>query len=214
MDEQEDRDRRPDPTPDPAKGEPHDTGVLPVTPDDSDHDIWDLSDDHDDEPPAPRTPRKRLPAWAVAAIAVGIFVVAFVVMRYVVPGTGSAAGDCASVTGADENAALSPLSCDDDNATFRIASTKDAAQSCPEGAYRELRDGGTLRCLMPNFLAGRCYEPDDANRAFRQAGCDSAEALRVTGVLEGVSDPEPCPGGNGLGYPEPPVVYCLETPGT
>lgn len=195
MDEQKDHD---------PEDEPHFIPAMSAEPDTGSGDDGEVA----------RTPRKRLPAWAVAAIAVGIFVVAFLFLRYVAPGSSADAGNCASVTGDDDTAALTPLSCDDDEATFRVASTKDGAAGCPEGAYRELRDGGTLRCLMPNFREGGCYEPDDENRAFRLADCTAAEAIRVTRVIEGSSDPAPCPGGNGLGYPEPPVVYCLETPGT
>ncbi|GLW93006.1 LppU/SCO3897 family protein [Actinokineospora globicatena] len=163
------------------------------------------------EPAGPRR-HKLLPLWAVGIIAVLIAGVGFVVFRYVL--ADDAPAECATVTGAGDTATVEPVSCAD-TAAFRIASRKDpSAAGCAEGAYREMRTDKELLCLMPNFVKGNCYVPDDPNQAFKVGSCDSPDAIKVVDELRDTSDPSPCPNGNGLGYPEPAVVFCLETPNT
>ncbi|WP_156757541.1 LppU/SCO3897 family protein [Actinokineospora pegani] len=167
----------------------------------------------DTDQPAPPSRRKVLLSWwAIGISTLAVFVLAFLALRYLIP-DGSDEATCAVVQGADEDAALTELDCSDDAATWRVATTGDAAGGCAEGAYRELRSGSTLTCLMPNFQAGRCYAPDDPNRAFVVTDCADPDAIRVTEVFEGSTDTTRCPDGNGLGYPDPPVAFCLETTG-
>ncbi|GAA2969109.1 LppU/SCO3897 family protein [Actinokineospora diospyrosa] len=162
--------------------------------------------------PAGRPVRKMLPLWAVAIIAVLIAGIGFVVFRYVLDDDGPANAECASVSGSGDDAKVEIVGCGD-SAAFRVAARKDlSATGCAEGAYREMRTDKDLLCLMPNFLAGKCYVPDDPNQAFKVGSCEAQDAIRVTEELSNTSDPSPCPDGNGLGYPEPPVVFCLETP--
>ena len=140
-----------------------------------------------------------------------VFAVAFLVMRLFSVGEPSlAAGGCAAVSGADQDAGLSALDCADDDATFKIVST--GGTGCPDGVYRELRSGGQQYCLMPNFQAGRCYAPDNANRSLAVADCTDPEAFRVTEVRTGSTDAAACPGGSGLDYRDPPVVFCVQEP--
>ncbi|SES08002.1 LppU/SCO3897 family protein [Actinokineospora terrae] len=164
------------------------------------------------EPAGPRR-HKLLPLWAVALIAVLITGIGFVVFRYVLADD-PAAIECASVTGSGDSAKVAVVGCGD-AAAFRIASRKDlSAPGCAEGAYREMRTEKELLCLMPNFVKGNCYVPDEPNQAFKVGSCESSDAIKVVDELRDTSDPSPCPNGNGLGYPEPPIVFCLETPNT
>ncbi len=161
---------------------------------------------------APRARRKPLPIWAVALVAVLIAGVAFVVLRLSSQDGGTA--ECTAVTGVNEDARAESKDCGDEAATFRVASTKDLSETgCPEGAYRELRTADDLLCLMPNFQADKCYVADDPNQSFKVAPCEDPSSIRISEVVEGSTDPSQCPGGNGLGYPEPPMVVCIETPG-
>lgn len=155
-----------------------------------------------------------LPVWAVAAlVAVLLGVGGFFVYQAVKPGAVAASGECVAVSGADETAKAEVVDCGSDTATFKLATTRKADDlGCPEGAYREVRTGSELLCLMPNFVAGSCYVPDDANAGFAVGDCGSELAIRVSEVIEGTTDPSGCPDGSGLGYPEPPVVFCVETP--
>ncbi|SDD27245.1 LppU/SCO3897 family protein [Actinokineospora iranica] len=158
-------------------------------------------------------PRKLLPTWAVALIAVLIAGVGFVLFRYVLADSPGAA-ECASVTGSDDAATVATADCGDEDATFRIAVKKDLSETgCPDGAYRELWTGENLLCLMPNFRAGNCYAEDDKNQSFRVSPCEGPDTIRISQVIDGTTDPSPCPNGSGLGYPEPPTVFCIETPG-
>ncbi|PPK70546.1 hypothetical protein V5P93_000574 [Actinokineospora auranticolor] len=159
-------------------------------------------------------PKKRglMPLWAVALTAVLIVAGSFVLFRYVFNGSSSEA--CASVTGVGDAAKVEFVDCDDDNATFQVATRKPAnTPGCPEGAYREIPRPDELLCLVPNFVAGNCYVPDDPNQAFRVGRCEDALAIRIVKVVEGTSDASAvCPEGNGLGYPEPPTAVCVSTP--
>ncbi|MGQ0837035.1 LppU/SCO3897 family protein [Actinokineospora sp.] len=167
----------------------------------------------DESPVATAKPRKLMPVWLIALVAVLIAGGGFLVYRYVLADPSYAEGECAAVTGVDDTAKVDLVDCGDESATFKIATKKDADElGCPEGAYRELRNTDNLLCLMPNFAAGKCYEADDANQSFRVTGCESTEAIKITEVIEGSTDPTPCPGSNGLGYPEPPLVFCIQTP--
>jgi hypothetical protein len=140
--------------------------------------------------------------------------VGFGVYQLVKPARTSASGECVTVAGADDTAEVRTVDCAADNAAFKLASTRGLDDlGCPEGAYREVRTDSDLLCLMPNFMADTCYEADDANNGFKVADCSSQEAIRVSEVIEGTTDPSGCPDGSGLGYPEPPVVFCIETPG-
>ncbi|MGW5055543.1 LppU/SCO3897 family protein [Actinokineospora sp. NPDC004072] len=156
-----------------------------------------------------------LPVAVVAVLAAVVLAAAGVgVWLAVQPGGSSASGPCVAVAGPDDTAKAEQVDCDSSDATFKLASTRALGDDgCPEGAYREVRTSSELLCLMPNFVAGNCYDPDDANSAFVVADCSSAEAIRISEVIEGTVDPSGCPDGNGLGYPEPPVVFCIETPG-
>ncbi|OLR89851.1 LppU/SCO3897 family protein [Actinokineospora bangkokensis] len=159
-----------------------------------------------------RPARKRLPGWAVAASTAAVFVVAFLLMRLFSVGEPSlAAGGCAAVSGAAADAELTALDCDDDGASFTVVSTG-GAPGCPDGVYRELTSAGQHYCLMPNFKAGRCYAPDDENRSLVLSDCAADDAFRVTEVRQGATDAGACPGGNGLDYREPPVVFCVQAP--
>jgi hypothetical protein len=151
--------------------------------------------------------------WSYPVSALVVALVAFAAFQVFDGGDDVRALDCASVTGADDTARLTPLPCDDGAATFRVVSRGGSVElGCPDGAYRELRTGGELTCLMPNFQEGRCYAPDDANRAFTVVACEDPSAIRITKVVQGTADTADCPGGNGLGYPDPPVAICIETP--
>ncbi|GGS15874.1 LppU/SCO3897 family protein [Actinokineospora fastidiosa] len=156
-----------------------------------------------------------LPLVAVAVIAAVVLAAAGVgVYLALRPGATSASGPCMAVTGPDDTAKAEAVDCAAPDATFKLASTRSLDEvGCPEGAYREVRTGTELLCLMPNFVADTCYDPDDANSAFVVADCSSENAIRISEVIEGTTDPSGCPDGSGLGYPEPPVVFCIETPG-
>ncbi|MFC7612690.1 hypothetical protein ACFQV2_02580 [Actinokineospora soli] len=117
------------------------------------------------------------------------------------------------MTGADDAAKTEIVDCGSPTGTFKLASTRKLEEAgCPEGAYREIRTQSDLLCLMPNFVAGTCYVPDEPNAGFKAGDCGSQEAIRVSEVIEGTTDPSGCPDGSGLGYPDPPVVFCIETP--
>ncbi|MDQ3402018.1 MAG: hypothetical protein M3548_01305 [Actinomycetota bacterium] len=159
-------------------------------------------------------PRGKKLVWIIALVVVLVAAGAFVVYEVSARGADAAPGECAMVTGADDAAKVEIVDCDDKSASFKVASKRDGAElGCPEGAYREVRTDGGLLCLMPNFVADTCYEADDANQSFRVSGCESDESIKITKVIDGSTDPSGCPAGNGLGYPEPPVVFCIDTPG-
>ena len=164
------------------------------------------------ETPVP--PRKRPPVWVIALVAVVVIAgVGFGGYLLWFAADAEAPGDCVSVAGLGEEAKMTAVGCAEKSATFKVASKRDKSDtSCPEGAYREIRDEQNLTCLMPNFIAGNCYVSDDTNQAFKVAACDNTEALKVTRVINGSTDPSGCPDGNGLGYPQPPTVFCVETP--
>ncbi|MBC6447178.1 LppU/SCO3897 family protein [Actinokineospora xionganensis] len=159
--------------------------------------------------------RKSLPIWVIALVAALVLAgVGFGAYQVFFAEDTTATLECGSVNGTDDTAKLTIVDCDEKSAVFRVAVKKDKAEtSCPEGAYRELRDEKNLICLMPNFIAGNCYESDDANQAFKIGSCDSPEAIKITKVIDGTTDPSGCPNSNGLGYPEPKTVFCIETPG-
>lgn len=156
-----------------------------------------------------------LPVWAVAAVlAVLLGAAAFLVYQAVKPGATAASGECVAVSGTDDAAKAEIVDCGADDAGFTLASTRGLDEvGCPEGSYREIRTGSELLCLMPNFIAGNCYVPDEPNAGFVVGDCGSELAIRISEVIEGTTDPSGCPDGSGLGYPEPPVVFCIETPG-
>jgi hypothetical protein len=171
----------------------------------------------EDQPPAPAetTGRRRPPIRIIALVAAVIIAGGgFVAYQAFFAKETAAPGECASVIGVAETAKLTVVGCSDKAATFKIALKKDLSEtSCPEGAYRELRDDKALICLMPNFVAGNCYEADDENQAFKVTPCEGTESIEITEVLNGTTDPSSCPDGNGFGYPEPPTVFCIGTPG-
>ncbi|CRK61270.1 hypothetical protein [Alloactinosynnema sp. L-07] len=161
------------------------------------------------------TGRKRPPMWVIVlVVAVVLAGAGFGGYQLLFAKGTAAAGECAAVEGADDASKLSVVGCGGDTATFKIASKKELSESgCPDGAYRELRDAKNLLCLMPNFVEGKCYAADDKNQAFRVAACDDPETIKIGKVIEGSDEPEQCPGGNGIGYPEPPIAFCIDTPG-
>ena len=156
-----------------------------------------------------------LPLWAlIAVVAVLVGAGGFAVYQALAPGATSASGECVAVSGADDTAKAEIVDCAEPAAGFKLASVRDLEESgCPEGAYREVRTSSELMCLMPNFVAGTCYVPDDPNAGFKAGDCADEVAIRVSEVIEGTTDPSGCPDGSGLGYPDPPVVFCIETPG-
>lgn len=155
-----------------------------------------------------------LPVWAVAAVlAVLLGAGAFLVYQAVKPGASAASGECVAVSGVDDAATTETVDCGAQNAGFKLASVRDLDEpGCPEGAYREIRTSSELLCLMPNFIAGNCYVPDEPNAGFVVGDCASELAIRISEVIEGTTDPSGCPDNSGLGYPDPPVVFCVETP--
>lgn len=165
--------------------------------------------------PANPTRRKSLPIWVIALVAALVLAAAgFGAYKLFFAKDTAAPGECASVAGTDDTAKLTIVDCGEKSATFKVALKKDKNEtSCPEGAYRELRDEKNLICLMPNFIAGNCYESDDANQGFKIGSCENPESIKITQVINDSTDPSGCPDGNGLGYPEPKTVFCIETPG-
>ncbi|MFC5286942.1 hypothetical protein ACFPM7_07750 [Actinokineospora guangxiensis] len=155
-----------------------------------------------------------LPLWAlVAVVAVLLGAGGFAIYKAVAPGASSASGECVAVTGVDDAAKTEVVDCAAPTAGFKLASALDLEDAgCPEGAYREVRTDSELLCLMPNFVAGTCYVPDDPNAGFKAGDCADEVAIRISEVIEGTTDPSGCPDGSGLGYPDPPVVFCIETP--
>ncbi|WP_436493467.1 LppU/SCO3897 family protein [Actinokineospora sp. HUAS TT18] len=174
-----------------------------------------MSETVDQEPAAVPAGRKRLPIWVLALVAAVVLAGAGFGAYQLLGKDAAAPGECAAVEGADDTAKLTPADCADENATFKIASKKELTEKgCPDGAYRELRDDKNLICLLPNFIEGKCFAPDEKNQGFRIADCAGTETIRISRVINDTDDPKDCPHGNGIGYPDPPVVFCIETPGT
>ncbi|WP_018682540.1 LppU/SCO3897 family protein [Actinokineospora enzanensis] len=206
----------PDATPDePQDKSPTENPETPETPETpaADEPFW-TPEGGDGTPPAGLSDRekarRRLFIGVIALVAALIVAGGFVVLHFVVS---SGTGDCASVTGSGDHPPVELVACDDSEATFRVASRQAAnATGCPDGAYREVSYEEKLLCLMPNFAAGHCYVYDENNQAFKVGPCESPDAIRISRVIPGSTDTSPCPENEGLSYPDPPTVFCVETP--
>ncbi|NUS65134.1 MAG: hypothetical protein HOQ46_15975, partial [Saccharothrix sp.] len=126
-------------------------------------------------------------------------------------------GDCVSVSAESDNRAqVDTLDCSADKASYKVGKVLEATDAtCPEdGLYTEIVPAGGVGdgyklCLLPNMAEGACYKPDEGT-GFVKTECVGPETIKVTKVIQGSSDLEACPDGAGMGYPEPPVTYCLE----
>lgn len=150
---------------------------------------------------------------AIAAVAVVVLAIAGYAV-YALTGSGTAAGECVRITGADgDKLAVTPDDCGADLANFRVGKVVDGADApCPEeGVYTEARgSGSSTLCLLPNMVEGACYGPDD--RGFGglvRSGCTGEATIKVTKVIEGSTDTSGCPDGAGMSYPEPPITFCV-----
>ncbi|WP_158848411.1 LppU/SCO3897 family protein [Saccharothrix deserti] len=115
-------------------------------------------------------------------------------------------GVCGSIERADEGTRYRALDCASEHANVRVAKVVDDASQCPKGGapYTVFTRSSTL-CLIPNFVVGACYQ-GDRNAGMRKVDCTTAEAVRVASAAP---EPEDCPNGQKLTYPEPAVTFCL-----
>ncbi|MBP2330462.1 hypothetical protein JOF56_010847 [Kibdelosporangium banguiense] len=159
---------------------------------------------------------------SIVAIVLAMLVVAggvvIAVMKFSGESSAMKAGECVAVANHNEDRAdVTTTACGSDKAVFKVGKIlTEAAGNCPDvvDEYTSVvpNAGGGKLCLLPNFLEGGCYKPDDTDDSWGKSSCAGEDTVKVTKVLSGVTDGTGCPDsetGQDMAFPEPPITYCL-----
>lgn len=120
-------------------------------------------------------------------------------------------GDCARISGSQDNPKYQALDCASEKATVKIAKVLQWNEDrCPSGGmdYSTFTGDSTL-CLVPNFVEGSCYG-QDPDSGIAKVDCSTKDAIRVARVLTGKTDRAACGDARAAVFPEPAVTFCLE----
>ncbi|MEU7475335.1 hypothetical protein AB0A63_05080 [Lentzea sp. NPDC042327] len=120
-------------------------------------------------------------------------------------------GDCARISGGQDDPVYQALACDEGGATVKIAKILPRDDdSCPSGGmdYSTFTGESTF-CLMPNFHEGACYG-QDRETGIAQVDCATRDSVRVVKVLTGRTDRSACGDARAAVFPEPATTFCLE----
>lgn len=120
-------------------------------------------------------------------------------------------GDCARISGSQDNPKYQALDCASEQATVKIAKILPFnEQKCPSGGmdYSTYTGDSTL-CLMPNFVEGACYGQDPQS-GIAKVDCTTKDSVKVAKVLTGKADRAACGDARAAVFPEPAVTFCLE----
>lgn len=106
---------------------------------------------------------------------------------------------------------------------YELADKGGPSTLCPdekrEGSmYYGYMDEFTTSCFALNLVPDQCYliEGDRNNPSLNVDNCSNTRPgeMRVVQRIDGSTDSSGCPPGvKGVGYPTPPIVYCLERVG-
>ncbi|CQD21918.1 hypothetical protein BN1232_05423 [Mycobacterium lentiflavum] len=110
--------------------------------------------------------------------------------------------------------------CADPVNTYLLAAKGGPSAPCPDGKregsiYDRYTDSSTILCFALNLKQGHCYlvsgERDSPKLTLGDCNDHESGVMRVIQRIDGTSNSSDCPSGlNGVSYPTPPVVYCLE----
>lgn len=120
-------------------------------------------------------------------------------------------GDCARISGAQNNPKYQVLDCASERANVKIAKILPWNEDkCPAGGmdYSTFTGDSTF-CLMPNFVEGACYG-QDTDTGIVKVDCATKDSVKVAKVLTGRTDRVACGDSRAAVFPEPAVTFCLE----
>ncbi|MEZ0349857.1 hypothetical protein [Mycobacterium sp. pR1184] len=110
--------------------------------------------------------------------------------------------------------------CADPVNTYLLAAKGGPSAQCPDGKregsiYDRYTDSSTILCFALNLKQGQCYlvsgERDRPKLTLGDCNDHESGVMRVVQRIDGTANSSDCPSGlNGVSYPTPPVVYCLE----
>ncbi len=140
-----------------------------------------------------------------------LVIVGALVLRQLQGGTGAQVGDCARITGAQDNPTYQALGCDEAAANVKIAKILPWNDDrCPSGGMDYSRyTGSATYCLMPNFREGACYGQDQET-GIALVACTTKDSVKVVKVLTGRTDRSACGDARPAVFPEPATTFCLE----
>lgn len=150
---------------------------------------------------------------AFLVVAGGIYAVKY----FMSDAANAKAGECVSISqeGGDK-VNVDGVDCGDQKATYKVGKVLETdTGTCPEGGvYDEVTPASSVGsgyklCLMPNFVEGACYTPDETGAVFNKTECKGADSIKIAKVINGSTDTAECPEGAGMAYPEPAVTFCL-----
>jgi hypothetical protein len=120
-------------------------------------------------------------------------------------------GDCARISGTQDNPSYQALDCASEQATVKIAKILPFnEQKCPSGGMDySTYTGDSVFCLMPNFVEGACYG-QNADSGIAKVDCATKDSVKVAKVLTGKTDRAACGDARAAVFPEPAVTFCLE----
>ncbi len=120
-------------------------------------------------------------------------------------------GDCARISGSQDNPKYQALDCASEQATVKIAKILPLNErKCPSGGMDySTYTGDSTFCLMPNFVEGSCYG-QDADSGIAKVACATKDSVKVAKVLTGKTDRAACGDSRAAVFPEPAVTFCLE----
>jgi hypothetical protein len=125
--------------------------------------------------------------------------------------TAARVGDCARISGSQDNPKYQALDCASEKATVKIAKILSFDErKCPAGGMDySTYTGDSTFCLMPNFVEGACYG-QDADSGIAKVDCATKDSVKVAKVLTGKTDRAACGDTRAAVFPEPAVTFCLE----
>ena len=140
-----------------------------------------------------------------------LVVVGALVLNQLGSATGARAGDCARISGAQQQPTYQALGCDEEAANVRIAKVLSwNDDKCPSGGSDySTYTGDATYCLMPNFREGACYGQDQ-EAGIAQVACTTKDSVKVVKVLTGKTDRAACGDARAAVFPEPATTFCLE----
>jgi hypothetical protein len=110
--------------------------------------------------------------------------------------------------------------CENPVNTYLLAAKGGSSESCPDGKrdgsiYDRYTDSSTILCFALNLKQGQCYlvsgERDSPKLSLGDCNDHQSGVMRVVQRIDGTTNSSDCPAGvNGVSYPTPPVVYCLQ----
>ncbi|KOV89789.1 hypothetical protein [Nocardia sp. NRRL S-836] len=133
------------------------------------------------------------------------------VLDQVRSGGGVQVGDCARISGTQDNPTYQALGCDEGAANVKVAKVLARNEDrCPTGgmAY-SVYTGSVSYCLMPNFREGACYGQDQ-EAGIALVACTTKDSVKVVKVLTGKTDRTACGDARPAVFPEPATTFCLE----